>query len=219
MFRCMSTLKKLFVPVLVCSLMCMPQAAVAARSFSWYGMQLQMKPAYAKIFISRMKRANPDFQRLVRQASHHTQAVVKVSGKGAPSGGNYTATQFDSNGTTFEIGLNRQNFRLGNLLGYHLQMHELSHLVANLFAYGKVYSVYFDFWQQSSAWRTCFPQKSPPASDPCVSPDEIFADQMAFWATGNGKIRSWYRLPPLAKFDSMKKLARLSGFWKQAGLR
>lgn len=178
-----------------------------------------MKDEYAAVFIQRINHSNHRFQRLVASASRKTKVVVLVSGKNAPSGGNYTATRIDSDGTSFEIGLNRQNFRLGNKLGYHLQMHELSHVVANLFAYGGVYKKYFDFWQRSPAWRTCFPQKSPPALEPCVAADEIFADQLAFWATGNGGVRSSYRLPPLAKHTSMTRLVRSSGLWKNAGLR
>lgn len=194
-------------------------ASAYSASYKWQGLKLQMKPNYAKLFISRMGRVNPDFQKLVSRASRRHKVEVRISGPKAPSGGNYTATHFSSEGTDFEVGLNLKNFRLGNQLGFHLQMHELSHVVANSFAYGGVYARYFDFWQRSPAWRSCYPQKSPPALEPCVGPDEIFADQLAFWATGNGRIRSSYKLPPLAKYNSMNRLVRTSGLWRQAGLR
>jgi hypothetical protein len=191
----------------------------SARTYHWHGLQIQMSRHNAKIFISRLERTNHKFQQLVAKASRKSPVVVKVSDKNAPSGGNYTATNIDGDGFSFEVGLNPKNFRLGNQLGYHLEAHELSHIIANSYSDNKVYDTYFNFWHRSPAWRDCFPQKSPPAMNPCVPIDEIFADQLAFWATGNGKVRSSYKLPPLASHSSMNRLARSSGLLHNAGLR
>jgi len=214
----MKLLRSLFL-ALVCLTSTVIPAAAGASTYHWHGLQIKMDKHNARIFINRLNHTNWMFQKLVAKASRHSLVTVIISGKGTPSGGNYTATRWDDKGTTFEVGLNRKNFRLGSQLGYHLQAHELSHVIANIYSDTKVYDTYFSFWQHSPAWKNCFPQKSPPAMNPCVPVDEIFADQLAFWATGNGRVRSSYKLPPLAKYNSMTRMVKSSGFWKNAGLR
>ena len=191
----------------------------SARTYHWHGLQIKMSHSNAKIFISRLNKTNWMFQQLIAKASRKSPVTVVVSGKNAPSGGNYTATNIDENGFSFEVGLNPKNFRLGNQLGYHLEAHELSHIIANSYSDTRVYNTYFNSWQHSPAWHDCFAQKSPPAMSPCVPVDEIFADQLAFWATGNGQVRSSYKLPPLARHSSMTRLVRSSGLWHNAGMR
>jgi len=216
----MTTFRRIIIPgLLALSLLGTSASSAAAKTYHWNGLQIKMSQRNAKIFINRLSQTHWMFRKLVAKASRRSHVVVLVSGKNAPSGGNYTATRIDSQGTEFEIGLNPRNFKLGNKLGYHLEAHELSHLVANSFVDTDVYATYFSVWNQSSSWNDCFPQKSPPALAPCVGEDEIFADQIAFWATGKSKVRSSYKLPPLASRSNMTRLVRSSGLWRNAGLR
>ncbi len=84
-------------------------------------------------------------------------------------------------------------------LRVHLLWHELGHAIdaAGLDSHAdRRFSAAF---RRSSAWRGCWPLKLHVyAGRRCVPEEEIFADQAAFWATGDRNVRSGYWIPPLA---------------------
>ena len=119
-------------------------------------------------------------------------------------------TNIDDKGTTFEVVLQRSNFAGGNLLGIHLQYHEFGHVIVNSWATEQTYERLFSYWSASSLWQSCYPQNSD-AIDPCVSLDEIAADQFAFWAGSKKATRSSYNLPPLGTAAKMTKILKEDG--------
>ena len=171
-------------------------------------MHLQMNSKQAKAFSYRLQQARPAFRHLVKLAAKNTE--VRLAKANDPMGGNYTETEISGDGLSFLIVLQAGNFAAGNRLGRHLQMHELAHVIANSLASVKIYNQFFAAWSKSPLWQECFPQ-GPEALEPCVSADEIFADQLAFWATGDQTVRSSYQLPALASRKTMDKLAKRSG--------
>ena len=170
-------------------------------------MKLQMSSRQAEVFSYRLQQARPAYRSLVKRAAKNTK--VRLAKANDPMGGNYTETEISGDGTSFQIVLQPHNFLAGNRLGRHLQMHELAHVIANSFATVKMYNQYFSAWSKSPLWQECF-QQGPKALESCVSADEIFADQLAFWATGDTQTRSSYKLPSFLSRPAMDLLARNS---------
>lgn len=100
--------------------------------------------------------------------------------------------------------------RQGGEYGDHLTLHELGHVVANSFFDEADYERFFGLFRESPDWRECFttPQGS---GIPCVPREEVLADQLAFYATGNLDFRSSYDVPPLAERQAMAQAIRAGG--------
>ena len=99
--------------------------------------------------------------------------------------------------------------RKGGAYGDHLTVHELGHVIANEWFDRADYKRFFNLFRRSPDWRDCF-ETEPGYPIPCDLDTEILADQLAFYATGNRKIRSSYDIPPLADAASMARAIRAS---------
>ncbi len=97
--------------------------------------------------------------------------------------------------------------RKGGAFADHLTLHELGHVIANEWFDDADYERFFDLFRRSPNWRDCF-KTEPGYPIPCDLDTEILADQLAFYATGNLKVRSSYDIPPLADRRSMAEAIR-----------
>ena len=100
--------------------------------------------------------------------------------------------------------------RKGGTYGDHLTVHELGHVIANEWFDDADYERFFDLFRESPNWRDCF-ETEPGYPIPCDLDTEILADQLAFYATGNLRVRSSYDIPPLADASSMAAAIRAGG--------
>ena len=100
--------------------------------------------------------------------------------------------------------------RKGGAFGDHLTLHELGHVIANEWFDDADYKRFFDLFRQSPDWQDCF-ETEPDYPIRCDLDTEILADQLAFYATGNLKVRSSYDIPPLADRPSMAEAIRAGG--------
>ena len=180
----------------------------ASPSPAWQGMHIALPAKEKASLIYRFEHSNPQYLALVKRSAKNVK--VRLAKKNDPMGGNFTTTNIDDKGTTFEVVLQRSNFAGGNLLGIHLQYHEFGHVIVNSWATEQTYERLFSYWSASSLWQSCYPQSSD-AIDPCVSLDEIAADQFAFWAGSKKATRSSYNLPPLGTAAKMTKILKEDG--------
>lgn len=95
-----------------------------------------------------------------------------------------------------------------NRESFHLAMHELGHLFdfAGLTQAGQ--QAFQRAFERSRRYRDCFPGSEGKHS--CAGGEEIFAEQFAFYATGNRGVRTIYRVPALL---SRRQFARLLDRW------
>lgn len=70
--------------------------------------------------------------------------------------------------------------------------HEIGHVVDLLFVSPAADDAFGEAFARSSRWRSCFR-----FAGRCLDGDEVFAEQFAFWATGDRTSRSAYRIPAL----------------------
>lgn len=161
-----------------------------------------LAPAQERRFLNRVEEAPNPLRHLIER-SYPALRVRSYDGK--LGGGNFTATLIDADGTRFVVGLSPQSLEPG-VAGRHTTMHELGHVVINASFRRRDYSGMLQLLSSSPAWKDCFPS-APRAFEPCVSPDEILAEQLAF-LTSPSSFRSSYRIPPLAPREQLLALLR-----------
>lgn len=180
----------------------------SAKGFHYQGLSHNQ----ISLFKSRIAKAPKAERYMLNRVAGYVWVMPNRSGMG---GGAYTATNIsaDKRGRihlSFEVHLagwilNPHSHNLAK--AYHLQMHELGHVLINSFADADSYAAFSTAFASSSAWQECFADHSPHVpKGKCVDPDEIFADQWAFWATGNNRVRSNYRVPPLLSHQVFGKI-------------
>jgi hypothetical protein len=70
--------------------------------------------------------------------------------------------------------------------------HEAGHAVDLLLLSRRDDEAFSEAFRRSANWRSCFG-----FAGTCLDQDEVFAEQFAYWATGDRVSRSSYRIPPL----------------------
>jgi hypothetical protein len=70
--------------------------------------------------------------------------------------------------------------------------HEAGHAVDLLLLSRRDDEAFSEAFRRSANWRSCFG-----FAGSCLDEDEVFAEQFAYWATGDRVSRSSYRIPPL----------------------
>lgn len=70
--------------------------------------------------------------------------------------------------------------------------HEAGHAVDLLLLSRRHDEAFAQAFRRSANWRSCFGY-----AERCLDEDEVFAEQFAYWATGDRISRSSYRIPPL----------------------
>ena len=106
----------------------------------------------------------------------------------------------------FVVYLDPQARRRGDYAS-HMTLHELGHVIANEWFDREDYERFFDLFRESPDYQECF-ETEPGYPIPCDFDTEVLADQIAFYATGNLKIRSPYDIPPLAERPQMAAAIR-----------
>lgn len=149
-------------------------------------------PPQEKRFLERVGSAPRPLRRLIERA--YPLLTVKLY-RGDLGGGNYTATIIDADGIRFTVALSPRSLRAGTP-GDHMTLHELGHVIVNKFFNRHDYGGMFELFAASPAWLGCFPSAEP-RGEPCVGPDEILADQLAYLGS-DPRFRSSYGIPPLA---------------------
>ena len=97
---------------------------------------------------------------------------------------------------SYTVSLTGYDFRGADVTRF-VGLHELGHIVDFLGLDDQGYAAFRALFKQSPSWRSCFRDSSEKSG--CVSFDEIFADQFAFWATGfTSDPDGGYGDPPLA---------------------
>jgi hypothetical protein len=79
--------------------------------------------------------------------------------------------------------------------------HEIGHVVDLLFVSPQADDAFRDAFTRSANWRSCYR-----FSGQCLDDDEIFAEQFAYWATGDRTSRSSYRIPALIGPESFGRI-------------
>lgn len=138
-----------------------------------------------------------DWDGLITVRSHH--------------GGGYSYASVTGSGgrTIYELDLNADHLAGAPAWRNHVVWHELGHIVDFSGLRGKADAKFSSLFRRSGRYRSCFSASDETGRKMCVSSMEVFADQFAFFATGNGDVRSGYGVPPLASARSFGRL--LSG--------
>lgn len=84
--------------------------------------------------------------------------------------------------------------------GAHMVLHELGHVVDNALLDDDERDALTGAWLTAPAWVDCYPQPTG-SSSRCVPWTEIFAEQFAFYGTGDLDMRTTYNVPPLLGRD------------------
>lgn len=84
--------------------------------------------------------------------------------------------------------------------------HEAGHAV-DLLLSRRDDQAFADAFRRSANWRPCFSY-----AGACLDEDEIFAEQFAYWATGDRVSRSGYRIPPLIGPVTFGRMLAGTGF-------
>jgi hypothetical protein len=121
-----------------------------------------------------------------------------------PSGGNHTDHQFGG-GRPWEVNLSADVLNRESPLNAHYTLHELGHVVDGALIREPLRERLFALFRRSPGWQNCYPMPLG-SSSRCVSRPELFAEQFAFWATGNGTVRTAYNVPPLASRRAFTRL-------------
>jgi len=129
--------------------------------------------------------------RPARLAVGRVDAGVRVRFRACASGG-VSCAGFD-NGWFIRIA---PSYKPGTRTFRFIVAHEIGHIVQFRSLDAAAKAAFLAAFRSSSRWRACFPFRGG-----CVSFDEIFADQFAFYVTDDRVIRSTYNVPPLLSRD------------------
>jgi len=154
----------------------------------------------ARLFLERVRRAPGPFSQAVA-ANYGRLRVMRARSK--IGGGDYSVASISGEGTRFTVALSPRALKPGHW-GDHMTAHELGHVIINAVFDGAAWVDAFELFGLSGNWHDCFADAG--AEGGCVPPDEILADQLAFYATGYSAARSAYRVPPLANRDAFGDL-------------
>jgi hypothetical protein len=152
-------------------------------------------PQHAELLLERVRSAPAPYRRLLRAAFPRTK--IRATREYNAS---YVAIERRGGVNHYVMYLDLKTRRKG-AYGDHLTTHELGHVIHHEWFDDADYQRFFDLFRQSPNWRDCFETGIP--ENPCVNEQEILADQLAFYATGNLDFRSDYNVPPLADRPSM----------------
>lgn len=155
----------------------------------------------------RISQGAPGAKLLIRRLGDRLAIRASASELG---GGYYTETLISGARVRFVVHLAPQSLsslgRDSNEISWdtHMLWHELGHVITNAYFTQKLYSSAFSIFSSSELWQECFPDATNQEPGSCVPPDEILADQLAFWATGNREARSPRNVPPLFVLQELK---------------
>lgn len=141
--------------------------------------------------LDRVNAAPLPYKSLVRAAYPR----IKVRANAEYANGSYVVNKGEAPNQRFVVFLDLMTRKPGEY-GDHLTVHELGHVIANLHFDEADYSRFFELFRRSPEWRECF--ETGVEEIPCVPREEVLADQLAFYATGELAFRSSYNVPPLA---------------------
>ena len=154
--------------------------------------------------LERVGDAPAPYRRLVRASYPFT----KVRASFDMINGSYIAVKGEGEKQRFVVFLDRKTRRSG-AYGDHLTTHELGHVIDHRYFDEADDERFFDLFRTSPNWRDCF--ETGQEAIPCVPDDEVLADPLAFYATGNLEVRSSYNVPPLAEPAAMGEAIQAGG--------
>jgi hypothetical protein len=163
-----------------------PPAAPAA---TLEGLELtgSVRPADRQALRGALRQGRPAAQALVRDAG--AAAEVRVRTHTEPR----WASMMRVRGGRVELSFSRTHLHgLGARARNQTVWHEVGHVVDLLFVSPAADDAFNGAFARSANWRSCFR-----FAGQCLDDDEIFAEQFAYWATGDRTSRSSYRIPAL----------------------
>ena len=149
---------------------------------------------YRKQFKAAIRSGNPLARHMLAQIAGEV-TVATHGGGNTFSGGGGTG-----------VDMYRGHLTGPKALRNHIVWHELGHVFdsRSFGLYGR--PKFMKQFQRSRLWK-CFLGQTV-IGPGCAPGSEIFADQFAFWATGNTRQRSGYNVPPLISHARMTMLVR-----------
>jgi hypothetical protein len=178
--------RRLLLVATALALLAAPSAAPAA---TLDGLQLSgsVRPADRQALRGALASARPAAQTLVRDAG--AAADVRVLTHVEPR---WVSLMRVRRGRV-ELSFSRTHLHgLGARGRNQTVWHEIGHVVDLLFVSPAADDTFREAFARSANWRSCYR-----FAGQCMDDDEIFAEQFAFWATGDRTSRSSYRIPPL----------------------
>lgn len=157
--------------------------AQLARTFTF---DRSVSPKLRRVFLANVRKGNAQARGLIARLDG--QVTIK-----AHTGGE-SAAQVDPSvdgSAAYSISFNRQHL-LDPKLSTHITWHELGHIADYIGVDAESFTHLF----KRNGRKVCFPQRLGPHKG-CVALWEVFADQFAFFATGNTRVRSGYNVSPL----------------------
>jgi hypothetical protein len=113
------------------------------------------------------------------------------------SNGYYTETFIGAKKLEFRLSLSKDFFKKGRYdFHTHMLWHEAGHVITNSYFSLNLYKRSFNIFKKSPRWQDCFIDPTSKEGD-CVPTDEILADQIAFFITNKGRVRSPRNIPVL----------------------
>jgi hypothetical protein len=141
--------------------------------------------------LDRVSRAPAPYKRLLRAT--YSRMVIRAATENID--GDYVTVKVRQGQKHYIVDLDRET-RKGGEYGDHLTLHELGHVIDHEWFDDADDNRFFDLFRQSPQWQDCF-ETQPGYPIPCDYDEEILADQLAFYATGNLDFRGPYDIPPL----------------------
>lgn len=171
----------------------LPQAFVSS---SW---SLSMASSSRSAFLGAFRSRPPLLQKIVRQLDGSLRVTDRAK---ALCGQDGISCAGASPGAGLFIHLNTAHLRSARSASF-VSLHEFGHIVNFVAIDERAMGTFAKAFRRSPRWKSCFHYYGG-----CVPPVEIFADQFAFWATGDTDVRSGYNVPQLLSHAAFEKLLK-----------
>lgn len=159
---------------------------------------------YKSIIRGNVSKASSSSRELLRQV----EPQLSVS-----DGSKASSMTYVKGASDFLIDFNKNHLNR-SVSGRHVVWHEIGHVVLFSGIDSNSRHAFALQFKKSAKWEDCFRFKSsdstvaPDSRNSCLSFDEIFAEQFAFFSIGDRKHRSIYNVPPLISDSSMHRLLK-----------
>lgn len=126
-----------------------------------------------------------------RRLSYAIDGLVRVDAQA--QGGDSVTNRITIGGRTFyHIAMDYRALRASRAVRDQIVWHEIGHLAAATFSEADQ-QAFTALFRRSAHWQSCFR-----FGGGCLPPEEVFADNFAFWVTGNSRVRTAYGTSRLA---------------------